>query len=147
MTMEIEVKNVSEGYIAEVREVERHEGDNPDVVVERHALRPGESVRLFAWDTRDIIIKEKGEVQLEKAGKEDIPEEDSETNILWRDHSIKPEMCEGGWCLADYSGDVIPAGYCGISMLFSDVINVSDPFPTKDDAVTAGLLIKKDEPA
>ena len=133
MTMEIEIKNVSTNYVAEVTMMDQ--SGNPASGYDAIVLKPGEYTTVTVWDGHWPAVKEIGEAKVE----EPISEEDSETNILWRDHSIKPEMCEGGWCLADYSGDVLPAGYCGISMLWSDVINVSDPFPTKDDAVTAGM--------
>ena len=49
---------------------------------------------------------------------------------------IKVEGYNDGFMLANYGG---PAVFCGVSMEWKSDPIISDPFPTKEDAVKAGL--------
>lgn len=130
MTMEIEIKNVSTTYIAEAQEFDKNDG-----VVGRHTLKPGESVKLMAWDTRDIVVREIGECEI----KDPIGEDETEAaKKLYKDKSISVERYSDGWMLADYSGNRGPASFTGKSMEWQSQPVISDPFSTKAEAVKYG---------
>lgn len=141
MTMELEVKNKSTVYVAEIT-VMNMVGNEPHPETETHVLKPGESKDILVWIDHYLVVKEIGELKLE----EDLPPENGEpiTNEekqtdeerLYSEKTMKVEGYNDGFMLANYGG---PAVFCGVSMQWKSDPIISDPFPTKEGAVKAGL--------
>ncbi|MCK5611296.1 hypothetical protein KAR91_56020 [Candidatus Pacearchaeota archaeon] len=66
MTMEFEVKNTSSNYVGKVKVMGKLLGDDPDLLAEEHILKPGESVKLYAWTERYLIAEEVKEITQEE---------------------------------------------------------------------------------
>lgn len=61
------------------------------------------------------------------------------TDELYEKLGIAVESYAGGFMLADYSGERGEAAYCGRSLQWRRIPSCSDPFATKEDAVSAAL--------
>ena len=92
-------------------------------------LKPGKS---YYVDFTEVL-------ELEKAGPDDIPKDETDEARLYRKKEIKVEDFGGGFMLADYSGGKAPALFCGESMDWINQPIVQDPFSTRDEAVKAGM--------
>ena len=67
--MELEVKNKSTVYIAEITVVNMVENE-PHPETATHVLQPGESKNILVWIDHYLVVKEIGEVVLKKSDPE-----------------------------------------------------------------------------
>ncbi len=140
MTMEIEVKNVSANYVAEVTMMDQF--GNPAAGYDPIVLKPGEYTTVTVWDGHWPAVKEIREAKaedLEAVSKTEVRADESDEDRLYREKEMKVEDFAGGFMLCDYSEKRAPGAFCGESMEWNGNPIINDPFVTREEAVKAGL--------